>query len=180
MIQEIQLGTSTGGATKYVNGKEGAQRLDCGTIASSSENGMRAEFAAARALRPKLGRACAHISLSLPPGERLTDEQWQQAATRYMEKMGFENAPWAAWRHTDTDHDHIHIVAARIDMVSGQTISDSRNYAKGAKIVQQIEKDYHLTPGAKTPGQAASEAIKARLSPKPTPDPDEYRGPAPR
>lgn len=52
----------------------------------------------------------SHI-LSCPPGARLTDEQWRAAGRDYMRKMGFSDSQYVTVRHTNTPHDHVHIVA---------------------------------------------------------------------
>lgn len=111
------------------------------------------EAAAFRALRPGLGKAVFHSSLSLAPGETLSDGHWGDAATWYMAKMGFREAPWFAVRHTDAKHEHIHIVAVRID-VHGKTVSDSHERTKGALALQELEKAWGLTRAAKTPREA--------------------------
>jgi hypothetical protein len=104
-------------------------------------------------MRPQLNKACFHVSIGLPPGEGLEDEKWEEFATEYMQRMGFKNAPWLAVKHDDTEHKHIHIVALRIDS-EGKSITDSKDYERGAVILQDFEQRWNLTPGAKTPKQA--------------------------
>lgn len=45
-----------------------------------------------------------HVSLSALPGERVTDEQWQQIVQHYLRGMGLENNQYLVTRHTDTEH----------------------------------------------------------------------------
>jgi hypothetical protein len=161
MIQSISKGRGFSGAASYVLEKEEAQLIG-GSMASQTPRALALEAKAFRELNPKLGRACFHASLSLADGETLTDEQWNTLAERYMTAMGFENAPYLVARHTDTEHDHIHIVAVRIDK-NGKTVSDSQDYARGAQVVQEIEQDYGLQRGALTPPQAREQGIKAPI-----------------
>src|SRR5260363_277519 len=48
-----------------------------------------AEFGAIRKLRPKLGKAVLHVSLSAALGEKLSDAQWRDISQRYLHGMGF-------------------------------------------------------------------------------------------
>ena len=159
MIQSISKGRGFGGAASYVLEKEEA-RLIGGNMASQTPRALALEAKAFRELNPKLGRACFHAALSLADSERLTDEQWNAITERYMTAMGFENAPYLVARHADTEHDHVHIVAVRIDK-DGKTVNDSQDYERGAKVVQEIERDYGLQRGALTPPQAREQGIKA-------------------
>ena len=161
MIQSISKGHGFRGAASYVLEKEGA-RLIGGTMASQTPRALTLEAKAFRELNPRLGRACFHVSLSVADHETLTDEQWNTAAERYMKAMGFENAPYFVARHTDAEHDHVHIVAVRIDK-DGKTVSDSQDYERGAQVVQEIERDYGLQHGALTPQQARERGIKAPI-----------------
>ncbi len=165
MIQSINKGRGFRGATNYVTGKDNAERLPCGTMAGQIPRELSAEAGVFRKLRPKLKKACFHTSISLGEKERLSSEQWADITTRYMKEMGFENAPWYAVRHSgfkkDKDgndttvplNDHIHLVALRIT-AEGKTISDSKDFARGAKFLQGIEKEYGLKKSAHTPAQA--------------------------
>jgi hypothetical protein len=153
MIQNISKGSGFRGATAYVVNKANAVRLGCGTMAGSGLQELSREAAEFRKLRPQLNKACFHVSIGLPPGETLGNDKWEEFATEYMSRMGFENAPWFAARHDDTDHQHIHIVALRIDD-KGNAITDSKDFERGAKILQDFEQRWNLTAGAKTPGQA--------------------------
>lgn len=160
MIEDIRTGRGVNGALLYASGKDGAFRLNCGTMAGDTVEELTAEAGQIRQLRRNLGKACFHASLSIHPDEHLTDDQWGDVATEYMEQMGFQDAPWVAYRHTDTDHEHIHIVAVRIDARTGRTISDSKNYQRGAKIIQALEAKYGLRPAAQAPGDAWERAPK--------------------
>lgn len=159
MIQSISKGRSFRGAANYVLEKEKA-RLIGGNMAGRTPRELATEARAFRELNPKLGRACFHASLSLADGEALSDEQWRKVAGQYMAAMGFESAPYFVARHQDTEHDHVHIVAVRIDK-DGRTISDSQDYQRGAEAVQEIERDYGLVQGAKTPQEARERGRKA-------------------
>ncbi|UXX79782.1 relaxase/mobilization nuclease domain-containing protein [Reichenbachiella carrageenanivorans] len=84
-----------------------------------------------------------HGSLSLPPGESLTEIQWKDCAHQFMTDMGFSNAPYAIIRHFDKEYEHIHLCGSRVDY-DGKTISDSRSYARAMESVRKLEKLYGL------------------------------------
>jgi hypothetical protein len=60
--------------------------------------------------------------------------------------MGFEGSQYVVYRHSDRDHDHIHIVASRIRITDGSTVSDSWDYPRSEKVIRALEKQYQLTP----------------------------------
>lgn len=158
MIQNINVGYSVTGALTYVVLKTGSQKLGCGTLAGRNIGEMKGEMASARRLRPKLKRALFHTSISLDQPEHFSDDQWEELVSEYMYRLGFESAPWCSYRHTDTDHDHVHIVALRIDMITGRAISDSHDFRRGAEIIQDFEKRFGLRMAAQLPGQALERA----------------------
>ena len=61
--------------------------------------------------------------------------------------MGLDNNQYVMVKHTDTDHEHIHIVANRIQL-DGNVTSDSQDYKRQEAIMRQIERDYGLQPVA--------------------------------
>jgi hypothetical protein len=48
------------------------------------------------------------------------------------------------YRHTDTEHEHIHIIANRV-RYSGRTVSDSNIKRRSREILNELEKKYGLT-----------------------------------
>ena len=66
--------------------------------------------------RPDTKRPVLHISLSLPAGERLTDERWNDIAVAFLLKMGINTQlqQYAVVRHEDTEFEHIHIIVNRV------------------------------------------------------------------
>ena len=83
----------------------GRGHVVAGPMAGRTPRELAKEFSALRRLNPKLTKAVAHLMLSPAPGDPpLTDAQWQTIAERYIQAMGFGNAPWLAVVHQDTDH----------------------------------------------------------------------------
>jgi hypothetical protein len=130
----------------------GRGRIIAGTMAGRTPRELSREFGALRRLNPKLTKAVAHLMLSPAPGDPpLSDAQWQEIAQRYAEGMGYADTAWCGVIHDDTDHQHLHIMACRIDL-RGKTISDANSYRKSEAIVRRLEADFGLTAVASPTG----------------------------
>ena len=107
---------------------------------------LTAEFMAVRDLNPGIKQPVLHASLSLSPGEELSDEQFKEACETWMEKMGFDlnKNQYLIVRHRDTEHEHAHLAINRIDMVSGKVVVDSFERYRSQEIIRQIERNYGL------------------------------------
>ena len=87
----------------------------------------------------------SEITLSLYPGENLTDEQWLALSQEYLREMGYEHACYAVILNSDKAHSHVHILTTTIDE-DGKHISSSNNYARSEKISRALEESYGLRP----------------------------------
>ena len=113
MIAKAVKGKGFRGALAYDLAPEKGALLDT-NMAAETPRELAAEFGAIRDLRPTLGKAVLHVSLSAAPGEQLSDEQWREIGQRYLAGMDLDQNQYVMTRHTDTAHEHIHIVANRI------------------------------------------------------------------
>lgn len=120
------------------------------------------DFAAIRRLRPDIGKPVFHMSLGLPPGERLSDERWDEVSKDMMREMGFDldKHQYVVVRHEDTDHDHIHIVANRIGSDGSVWLGRFEIY-KMIEATQAMEKKHGLTL---TPGLGEERAAVKKLT----------------
>ena len=75
MIAKLIKGKSFRGALEY-DLKQGKGLLLETNMAGQTPKELAKEFGIIRALRPTLGKAVCHVSLSIHPTEHLTDEQW--------------------------------------------------------------------------------------------------------
>lgn len=82
-----------------------------------------------------------HAILSLLPGESLSKEQWQVAARTYLMDLGFgETNKYVIVMHQDKDHQHIHIVANRINFEERfGLVKDSNERTVSLNSVSTIE-----------------------------------------
>jgi hypothetical protein len=160
MIGKQIKGTGFRGCLNYVLGKKDATLIG-GTMCGQTPEELAAEFAIARQLRPNLKVAVFHATLSVDSTERLkdseeNDQRWLARAANYMKAMEFDNNQYAVVKHSDTEHDHIHIVASRIRL-DGGVVDDSWDYYKSQETIRQLERNYNLetvTPSWETDKRA--------------------------
>jgi len=145
MIGKQVKGKSFRGVLNYLHHKEQAQLIG-GNMAGKTPRVLAAEFRVARELNPRLGKAVYHASLSLPKTEQLDPDRWRAIAADYVQGMGFEGSQYVVYRHGDRDHDHVHVVASRVRITDGSTVSDSWDYPRSEKVIRRLEQVYDLTP----------------------------------
>ncbi|MUK01605.1 relaxase/mobilization nuclease domain-containing protein [Vibrio cholerae] len=119
-----------------------------------------------------------HCSLSLSAEEgKLTDQQWADVATDYMDSMGFTEsdgkAPcrWVAVRHgvSKNGNDHVHIVASMV-RDDGTKWNDWKSKYKSQQVSRELEKKYGLNQLGEVRaerGFSPAEQEKARRQGKP-------------
>jgi len=142
MIAKAIKGKGFRGALEYDLQKEQGRVIDT-NMSGTTPRELAHEFGEIRKLRPKLGKAVLHVSLSAAPGEHLSDEQWKQIAGRYLAGMGLENNQYLVTRHTDTEHEHVHLLVNRIRF-DGSVTSDSHDYRRHEVLMRAIEREYDL------------------------------------
>ncbi|MBX4801034.1 relaxase [Klebsiella michiganensis] len=131
-----------------------------GNVIESFAEALSAEFNTTKLLRPDVSKPVWHNSLRLPCGESLPRTQWKQIADDYMKRMGFSETHLRAYvLHDDGEGQHIHIVASRIDTISGKLYLGKNENLISTRIIQELEKDYQLT---RTKG---TDALKPSSSP---------------
>lgn len=142
MIAKLVKGKGFRGALEYDLREQKGHILDT-NMGGDNPRELAREFGAVRALRPNLTKAVCHVSISLPPDEKLTNDQWKDVAGKYLEGMGFKESQYVVTKHTDTEHPHIHILANRVSM-KGEVVSDSRDYQRQEGIMRRLEQEYGL------------------------------------
>lgn len=163
MIGRQIKGRSFRGLLAYIQGKEGA-RLIGGNMIGASPKDLAREFADVCELRPRLKRVVFHLPLSLPPGEALSDEQWNAIARRVLAGLGFSSAPFVVYHHSDTGCQHVHVVASRVTFEGG-VVSDSNDYYRSMRLLRDVERDHGLRvviseSGLKAPSQGERRLVE--------------------
>lgn len=85
-----------------------------------------------------------HTALSLPIGDELDNDKFNQLAADYMKGLGMEQQPYVVYRHYDRDHAHIHICSVMV-REDGKRVNDYMQYLQSEKTCEKLEKAYGLT-----------------------------------
>lgn len=146
MIGKIVIGKDFYGVLAYNEKKvrEGVGYVIDSNIEHSTSVEMTQEFNLIRELRPNVGKAVLHVSLNLPHSDHLDDKEFASFGCDYLMELGLDNNQFIMYRHTDTEHKHIHIIANRV-RYSGRTVSDSNIKRRSREILNGLEKKYGLT-----------------------------------
>ena len=155
MIGKVIVGKSFGGCLRYcLEDKKMANDLDQIIIKNRAEvlqynlcfgdkGELIQQFNEVRRLNTKQSKPVMHITLSLAPGERLVKKQLTEIANHCSAEFGFDKNQFIAVEHTDTEHQHFHIVVNRVNF-EGKTLSDSNSYKKISDFCRKMEKRFQL------------------------------------
>ena len=146
MIAKLVKGSGFRGCLNYLLDKNKSAEIIGGNMMGENARELAAEFGVMRNMRPSLGKAVCHVSLSVAADDVQLDEfNWADIADRYMRDMGFAQSQYALIRHDDADHQHVHIVANRVD-IHGKTVSAQNDFRRSAKSLHDIERAFGLQP----------------------------------
>ena len=147
MTGDLKKRASFAKVVNYVNNPKKARlidskdvRLDDNTTIAMSMQGQ-ADDKPGR----KLKNPVYHISLDFAHEDapKLTDALMVEIAREYMRRMGITDTQYIVCRHTDREHQHLHIVANRVDN-DGNTISDSKDNVRNVKVYKALTREYGL------------------------------------
>ncbi|HHK7934364.1 relaxase [Serratia marcescens] len=170
-MQKIKRGKTFNGLISYLlkpaSHHKSVPYVIGGNVIESFAEALSAEFNATKIQRPDVNKPVWHNSLRLPLGEQLTAEQWKLLADDYMKRMGFSETHLRAYvLHDDREGQHIHIVASRIDATSGKLYLGKNENLISTRVIQQLERDYHLTktksPDDHNPSASPAKRKKSR------------------
>ena len=150
MIAKIVYGETCKGTLNYVLGKEGMRILGYGnTISQNISPKFFVSVLHFQGQRNATKNRYAHISLNLPHGEHLDDATFYSISEEYMEKMGYGKQPYVTVRHTDTKHEHVHIVTTNVKE-NGKVLGTFNSHIRSMATRRYLEKKYGLTPAPTT------------------------------
>jgi Relaxase/Mobilisation nuclease domain len=87
-----------------------------------------------------------HFPINFAVGEKISNVTMAILAKRYMEGMGLGEQPYVVYRHYDTPHPHMHIVAARID-TAGRRIPIGPDEVRASnRLTSQLDQEFSLMP----------------------------------
>ena len=149
-MQKIKRGKQFAGVVLY-SLKSGSHHkitpyIIGGNMTGSTAAELISEFEGTRLLRPGVAKPVWHNSLRLPRGETLSVRQWAAFADDYMTRMGFTETHLRCYiMHDDSDGQHIHIIANRINMVGGKLYLGKNENLISTRIISELEKVHKLT-----------------------------------
>jgi hypothetical protein len=144
MIAKQIQGSDFKKVLNYVHHKSGAKLIG-GNMVGQDPESLTDEFRISSDLKRTVIQCVYHVSLSISPSEKLSEPKWIDIARTYLQGMEFQTNQYAIYRHTDREHDHIHIIASRIRITDGSVVSDSWNYRRSEKLVRQLEEQFGLS-----------------------------------
>ncbi|WET14755.1 relaxase/mobilization nuclease domain-containing protein [Yersinia intermedia] len=169
-MQRIKRHKSFINVVKYVL-KPGSHHKSDPTIIGGNMTGayskeLIAEFDTASELRTDIAKPGWHNSLRLPKNDEITNEQWKLIADDYMKQLGFSDTHLRCYvLHDDAAGQHIHIIANRIDSLSGKVHLGRHESLVSGRIIQGLEIKYGLTiTKAADPKKPASSVKGKKLS----------------
>lgn len=106
-------------------------------------------------IRPDIEKPIWHCALSLPADERMEAVRWRDVAEDFMRRMGLEGHEWSAVVHNETGHQHMHLVANRINY-QGWVWTGEFDAKRAIAAAKAIELDHGLIVEVHKPtGRAA-------------------------
>ncbi|MGA6740907.1 relaxase/mobilization nuclease domain-containing protein [Escherichia coli] len=136
-----------------------------GTMTGDCAKELIAEFDTASKLRTDIAKPAWHNSLRLPHGDKLSNEKWKSIADDYMHSMGFSDTHLRCYvLHDDHVGQHIHIIANRVDAVSGKIHLGRHESLKSGHIIQALEIKYGLTVTKTAPSLSNTQPKRKRIS----------------
>lgn len=145
MIASLTRGRGFRGLLNYVFSIGKQAIIVGGNMVGQTPQALAFEFAAVRTLNLRVRTPVWHCSLSLAPGEQLSDTNWNAIAKSLLDKMGLgSDRPWIAVRHRDKDHSHIHIITSRTDYF-GRIWYGDWEVKRLLAAKDELERDFNLT-----------------------------------
>lgn len=89
-----------------------------------------------------------HCSLTLAPGEKLTDIEWSQVGRQFVNAMKFDGCEWALVKHGATGRDqldHAHMVVNLVQTETGKPARVHNDFKRAQAACAKIARSYGLT-----------------------------------
>lgn len=156
MVAKINLGNSLFGALSYNQEKVdlGEASVICTNLIAQTSNGeyniplAQRSFEHYLMVNKKTENPIVHISLNPHPDDKLTNDQLQNIAQEYLERLGYGNQPYLIYKHEDIDRHHLHIVTTCVKE-DGKRINSSYEHKRSKEITRNLEQKYNLIPAEK-------------------------------
>ncbi len=165
MIINTNLGTSFVGAIGYVldesnNGMTKNPELISSNLLFLEDNKsteLASQFNRVANLNSRASKVVWHTSISFSLQDNIDNETMGKIAKDYLNEIGFsQDNQFIVAKHNDTQHQHFHIIANRIDL-DGKAVKDSYLRYKQKDIARKLEIKYNLQNAEKLPSNFKTE-----------------------
>ena len=149
MIAKIVGGKGFSGAVRYVLDPDHRPEVVGGNMAGRTPQDLAREFAVVRQQRPDVEKPVHHVAISLHPSERrLTNGEIARLAEAYLDRMGWDRrrSQYVIVRHSDQNHQHVHVIASRIRLDGTLQPQPFREYLRSKEVSRELERDFGLRP----------------------------------
>lgn len=147
MMSDLKKRENFARVVNYVNNPKKARLIDSKDVRLDDNATIARSMQGQADDKPgrKLKNPVYHISLDFAHEDapKLTDDLMVEIAREYMRRMGIVNTQYIVCRHTDREHQHLHIVANRVDN-DGKTVSDSNDDVRNVKVCKALTREYGL------------------------------------
>ena len=147
MMGDLKKRASFAKLVNYVNNPKKARLIDSKDVRLDNNATIAASMQGQADDKPgrKLKNPVYHISLDFAHEDtpKLTDGLMTEIAREYMKRMGIVNTQYIVCRHTDREHQHLHIVANRVDN-DGNTINDRNDAIRNVAVCKALTREYGL------------------------------------
>ena len=144
MIAKTKVGKSFGGLVKYaLDPKKNPEILDSKGVRTDRHQHATQDFNFCRELKPSIGKAVWHTSLSFAYQDKVDNNKMKAIAQEFIQGIGLDNSQYLIVRHHDAQHEHLHIIGNRVQL-NGEVVPDQFSVNRSAKLSDQLEEKYQL------------------------------------
>jgi hypothetical protein len=148
MIAKVNKGAGFRGALEYAMEEGKGYLIDSNIPNCSAAKDYARKLASNNDLNSRVTKPVFHAAISIEKGVHLTDETFKSIGNDFIKMYGFNKEgrgeiPFVMIKHTNTEHEHIHIIANRIDS-KGYCYNPSNDYKLINKVCRDLEKIYGL------------------------------------
>lgn len=104
-----------------------------------------AEMSFTACRNPRVKRAVYHFTVAWGSDDRPNQGQMMQCVEEAIQELGLAEHQWIAASHVDATHDHIHVVANRVNPTTFKCASDSYDYRRLMTLARKQESDHGWT-----------------------------------
>lgn len=106
---------------------------------------FKADFEKIVAKNEMVSQPYKHIMISLAPGETLSLAKWKRLGREFMCEMGYDYCKYIITRHTDTEKEHIHILACTIqELDKYPVVNQWQEKVKATNLMRKLETQFDL------------------------------------